>query len=571
MLKGIAVSQGIAIGPAYLVKETGNNLPRYSLAAEKIPAEKERLQRAFSATQRQLEAIRDSLARQGGQQEAAIFDAHLLLLADPMLVDAVSAFLDQGLNAEAAVWDAGENCAALFAALEDEYLRGRGADIRDICSRWLNNLLGTAPSPLDNLGRPAVIFARHLAPSHTAQMDKAKVLALVTEAGSRTCHSAIIARALEIPAIVGTGSFDQNLRDGCTVIVDGDAGQVFVDPTPELLREYSQRQQQEISRREKLGELMSLPAETRDGKTFQLAANISSSGDVERALANGAQGVGLYRTEFLYMERPDLPTEEEQIHAYRAVLEAFPRQPVIIRTLDIGGDKELPSLQTERELNPFLGNRGIRLCLARPEIFKIQLRAILRAGIAGTPWIMLPMVTVPEEVWRTKAILKEAESELKAEGLPFTSAYKLGIMIEVPAAAVQARFFAGEVDFFSIGTNDLIQYTCAADRTNEKVSRLSDPFNPAVLSLIAGVIRAGHEQGKTVGMCGEMAADPLATPLLVGMGLDEFSLSASAIPRLKATIRTLDSARCQELWQRARELAEGRKIRRLLEEQAKKQ
>lgn len=571
MLKGIAASPGIAIGPAYIVKETGQKLPRYSLTAEKIPAEKARLQLAFAATQRQLEAIRDNLARRGSQEEAAIFDAHLLLLADPMLMEAVNALLDQGLNAEAAVNDAGENCAALFDALEDEYLRGRGADIRDICSRWLNNLRGAATAFPDNLAQPAVVFARHLAPSHTAQMDKEKVLALVTETGGRTCHSAIIARALEIPAVVGTGPLAQALSAGCTVIVDGAAGQVFINPSPELLREYSLRQQQEISRKEKLGKLSHLPAQTRDGKTFQLAANISSPGDIDRALTNGAQGVGLYRTEFLYMDRPGLPTEEEQIHAYRTVLEAFPRQPVIIRTLDIGGDKELPGLQIEKEMNPFLGNRGIRLCLAHQEMFKIQLRAILRAGLAGAPWIMLPMVTVPEEVWRTKALLREVESELKAEGLPFASAYKLGIMIEVPAAAVQARFFAGEVDFFSIGTNDLIQYTCAADRMNEKVSRLSDPFNPAVLSLIAQVIRAGQEGGKPVGICGEMAADPLATPLLAAIGLDEFSLSASAIPRIKETIRALDSISCQELWQKAKELADGRQIRRLLEEHAKKQ
>ena len=568
MLKGIAASAGIAIGPAYFVKEPEQKLPRHSLAAEKMPAEKARLMQAFTATQRQLQAIRDDLALRRRPQEAAIFDAHLLLLADPMLVDAVNAFLDQGLNAEASISDAGENCAALFDALEDEYLRERGADIRDICGRWLSNLTGKVDS-LQNLSQPSIIFARCLAPSHAAVLDKSKVLAIVTETGGRTCHSAIIARALEIPAVVGVDPIDHSLADGRTVIVDGNSGEIFLNPDPRLISEYRQLQQQELAQKTKMQKIISLPAQTRDGKSFQLAANISSPKDVDKALASGAQGVGLYRTEFLYMDRPGLPTEEEQVHAYRTVLEAFPRQPVIIRTLDIGGDKELPSLQTEKELNPFLGIRGIRLCLAYPEIFKIQLRAILRAGIAGAPWIMLPMVTVPEEVWRTKALLKEAESELTADGLPFTSAYKLGIMIEPPAAAVLASHFAPEVDFFSIGTNDLTQYTCAADRMNEKVAHLYDSFNPAVLQLIEMVIRAAHELGKPVGMCGEMAADPLATPLLAAIGLDEFSLSHAHIPRIKEVIRGLDTRKCQHLWQQARQLADSREIRSLLEQAAK--
>jgi phosphotransferase system enzyme I (PtsI) len=567
MLKGVAASSGIAIGPAYFVKEPGQKLPRYSLPAEKIPAEKARLLQAFTATQKQLEDIRDDLAFRGRPQEAAIFEAHLLLLADPILADAVNALMNQGLNAEAAVSDAGENCAALFDGLEDEYLRERGADIRDICGRWLSNLTGKADS-FQNLSQPSIIFARCLAPSQAAMLDESKVLAIVTETGGKTCHSAIIARAMEIPAVVGVGPFDYSLADGRTVIVDGKSGNIFLNPDPRLISEYRQQMQQELAQKAKMQKTVRFPAQTRDGKEFQLAANISSPEDMEKALASGAQGVGLYRTEFLYMDRPGLPTEEEQVHAYRTVLEAFPHQPVIIRTLDIGGDKELPSLQAEKELNPFLGVRGIRLCLARPGIFKIQLRAILRAGLAGAPWIMLPMVTVLEEVRRTKVLLKEAESELTAEGLPFSSAYKLGIMVETPAAAVLTSHFAPEVDFFSIGTNDLTQYTCAADRTNEKVTHLHDSFHPAVLQLIETVINSAHERGKPVGMCGEMAADPLATPLLAAMGLDEFSLSPAHIPLIKEVIRGLDVRECQQLWQQARQLADGREIRSLLEQAA---
>lgn len=568
MIKGIAASNGIVIGKAFVVQDTQPELPRYNISPEQTDQERARLDQARAKTREQLEAIRANLAAKAGEEEAAIFDAHLMLLEDPMLAEAVVEKITQGSNAEAAVYDASETFAAMFDAMDDEYMRGRAADVRDISTRWVNNLLGKETGSLGNMTEAAVVFAHDLAPSDTAQMDREKVLAFVTEIGGRTSHSAIMARSLEIPAVVGVGDFG-NVESGVTVIVDGGTGEVIVNPAEAVLAEYEAKRQKFAQRRAELQQLKDLPAQSTDGRTFELAANIGTPNDVESALAYGAQGVGLYRTEFLYMDRKDMPSEEEQYEAYHKVLEAFGEQPVIIRTLDIGGDKELTYLKMDKELNPFLGNRAIRLCLANPEMFKVQLRAILRAGVTGNPWIMLPMVATLAEVRRTKELLREVEAELAAEAVQFTRNYKLGIMIEIPAAAVQADHFAQEVDFFSIGTNDLIQYTCAVDRMNQKVSYLYDPFNPAVLRLIEQVIKAGHKYGKFVGMCGEMAGEPLAAPLLMAMGMDEFSMSASSIPQVKAVIRSLDTKRCQELWKQAQLLTDGSEIKQLLEEELK--
>ncbi|NLY31367.1 MAG: phosphoenolpyruvate--protein phosphotransferase [Firmicutes bacterium] len=568
MIKGIAASDGIVIGKAFVVKESVLELPRYGISPENRDSELARLKQARNKTQVQLAGIRESLAAKAGEKEAAIFDAHLMILEDPMLTEAISDKIVQGSNAEAAVCDACEAYACMFDAMEDEYMRGRAADVRDIGRRWVNNLLGVETETLADMQEAAVVFAHDLAPSDTAQMDKNKVLAFVTEIGGRTSHSAIMARSLEIPAVVGAGELGA-VNSGDTVIVDGCSGEVFVNPSPAVLAEYQAKKVKYDQRKAQLQELKDLPAAATDGTTFELAANIGTPKDVEAALAYGADGVGLYRTEFLYMDRTDMPSEQEQYHAYRQVLEAFGDEPVIIRTLDIGGDKELPYLKMDKELNPFLGKRAIRLCLANPEMFRIQLRAILRAGVAGNPWIMLPMVAVPAEVRQTKELLRQVEAELEAEGAEFTRNYKLGIMIEIPSAAVQADHFAQEVDFFSIGTNDLIQYTCAVDRMNQKVSYLYDPFNPAVLRLIAHVISCGHKYGKFVGMCGEMAGEPLAAPLLMAMGLDEFSMSASSIPKVKAVIRSLDIGRCRELWERAQKCTDGKEIRILLEAELK--
>lgn len=567
MIKGIAASNGIVIGKALVINDCKTDLPRYTVTVDGQAQELARLNQAQAETTEQLKAIRDNLAAKTGAEEAAIFDAHLMLLEDPMLAEAICEKINQGNNAEAAVFDASETFAAMFDAMDDEYMRGRAADVRDISTRWVNNLMGVKTGSLDNIIEPAIVFAHDLAPSDTAQMDKAMVLAFVTKIGGRTSHSAIMARSLEIPAVVGVGEF--SVVSGDMVIVDGGAGQVLINPDASVRADYETRRQQLEKHRVKLQELRDLPAQTIDGIKFELAANIGTPDDVDSALANGAEGVGLYRTEFLYMDRNDMPSEQEQYQAYRKVLEAFGQLPVIIRTLDIGGDKELSYLKMDKELNPFLGNRAIRLCLSNPPIFKVQLRALLRAGVVGNLWIMLPMVATLSEVRETKELLREVEAELKAEGVEFTQNYKLGIMIEIPAAAVQADHFAQEVDFFSIGTNDLIQYTCAVDRMNEKVSYLYDPFNPAVLRLIQQVISAGHKYGKFVGMCGEMAGEPLAAPLLVALGLDEFSMSASSIPQVKAVIRSLDTNRCKELWKQAQSFTDGSQIRQLLETELK--
>lgn len=568
MIKGIAASDGIVIGKAHVIKSSKRELPRYKIAAAEIEAELKRLNSGQTQTAKQLAEIRGALAARVGEAEASIFDAHLMLLEDPMLAEAVTELIAQGSNAEAAVFEAGETFAGMFDAMEDEYMRGRATDVRDIANRWVNNLIGVETGTLGIMSEPVVVFAHDLAPSDTAQMDKALVLAFVTEVGGRTSHSAIMARSLEIPAVVGAGEFGQ-IANGCTVVVDGGAGEVLIDPDPATIADYEDRRQKIAARKASLLQLKDLPAQTSDGQTFQLAANIGTPSDVDSALAYGAQGVGLYRTEFLYMDRQDMPTEEEQCEAYRKVLAAFVEKPVIIRTLDIGGDKKLSYLQMEEELNPFLGNRALRLCLANPQLFKTQLRALLRAGLTGNLWIMLPMVATLEEVRRAKTLLREAETELEAAGIEYSRTYKLGIMVEIPAAAIQADHFAREVDFFSIGTNDLIQYTCAADRMNEKVAYLYDPLNPAILRLIDSVIKAGHEQGKMVGMCGEMAGEPLAAPLLMAMGLDEFSMSASSIPQVKAMIRSLSSAGCRELWAQARQMVAGDQIRRFLEKELK--
>lgn len=566
MFKGIAASNGIVIGEAFLVAEGEVEVPRRQLSQAETQAEKARLAAAQVKTKEQLENIRDGLRMKAGADEAAIFDAHLMLLEDPMLAEGINVLIEGGLNAEAAVQDTGENFAAMFAAMDDDYMRERAADIRDITKRWVNNLLGVETGSLASLARPVIVFARDLAPSDTAQMDKEKVLAFVTEIGGRTSHSAIMARSLEIPAVVGAGKFGEKVKDGDVVIVDGSQGDVLVNPDEATLTQYRERQQKLAERKDLLSQLKELPAVTKDGFEFELAANIGTPNDAPAALANGAKGVGLYRTEFLYMDRSDMPSEDEQYQAYRQVLEAFGNHPVIIRTLDIGGDKKLPYLKMEDELNPFLGNRAIRLCLNNPEIFKTQLRAILRAAVSGNAWIMLPMVATLDEVRRTKVVLAEVERELEQEGKDFARTYKLGIMIEIPAAAVAADKFAKEVDFFSIGTNDLIQYTCAADRMNEQVSYLYDPFNPAVLSLIDNVIQAAHANNIFVGMCGEMAGEPLAAPLLVAMGLDEFSMSASSIPQVKEVIRSLSREACLKLWEEVKLHTDGKETEALVKE-----
>ncbi|NLZ54826.1 MAG: phosphoenolpyruvate--protein phosphotransferase, partial [Thermoanaerobacteraceae bacterium] len=476
----------------------------------------------------------------------------------------------ESITADNAVSQVVKNYVEVFSNMEDEYMKERAADIKDVGERIIKNLLGISTDSF-TLSEKVIIIARDLTPSDTAQMDKDKVLAFATDMGGRTSHTAIMARSLEIPAVVGLVDATVRVRDGDNVIVDGNKGIVYINPDESILKEYEILKQNYIEYRKQLKELKDLPAETRDKlRRVELSANIGTPRDVKGALENGAEGVGLYRTEFLYMDRDALPTEEEQYKAYREVIEKMAPRPIIVRTLDIGGDKKLSYLDMPEELNPFLGWRAIRMCLDRPQILKTQLRAILRASVYGNAKIMYPMVSGLNEIKRANTILNEAKEELKAEGIPFDDNIEVGIMVEIPSAAVTADILAREVDFFSIGTNDLIQYTLAVDRMNEHISHLYEPLHPAVLRLIKNVIDASHKAGKWTGMCGEMAGDTCATAILLGMGLDEFSMSAFSIPQVKNIIRSLTYEEAKQIAQKALSMNNPEDIRNMVKQEMEK-
>lgn len=539
-LKGIAASPGIAGGPVYRLEAQELQFPTHQVPPEGIPEEIAAFHRALEETGEQLETIKEQVAREVGEDKAAIFGAHQLVLQDPALVDEVENRIRQGTNGAQAIAAVVSELEEMLAQLEDEYLRERAADIRDVGNRILRNFLGVAGPSLTDFAEPVVVFARDLTPSETAQLRPDRVLAFATVTGGRTSHAAIMARSLEIPAVVGLGEeLVAGLSRAREAIVDGTRGEVILDPTPADWAEYRKRKEeyQEYARR--LVSLRELPAQTPDGHRVELFANIGSPADLPGVEKVNAEGIGLFRTEFLYMDRTSLPTEEEQFQAYREVVEKLAPRPVVIRSLDIGGDKELPYLGLDQEVNPFLGWRAIRYCLDRPDVFKVQLAAILRASAYGKIRLMFPMVVSVEEVRRARALLAEVKAELEDRGEAYDHQLQVGIMIETPGAALTADILAREVDFFSIGTNDLVQYTLAVDRVNERVSQLFETFHPGVLRLIKGVIDAGHAAGIPVAMCGEMAGEVRATPLLLGLGLDEFSMSASSLPRVKQVIRSL--------------------------------
>lgn len=567
MLQGIAASQGIAIGRAFVLKEPDLSFSTRQLDRAELGAEVARFRAAVEKSKEQLTAIKERAERELGAEKAAIFGAHLMFLDDPALIDEVIQQIEsRAQNAEPILQEVVANFAAMFESMEDEYMRERAADIRDVGTRLLANLLNVNLTNLADLKEEVIVIAHDLTPSDTAQMNKDKVLGFATDIGGRTSHTAIMARSLEIPAVVGLGKVVDSVNQADLVIVDGNGGKVIIRPTSEELAHYEKLRQDFLAMREELKKLKDLPAETTDGHRVELAANIGTPKDLPGALAQGAEGIGLYRTEFLYMDRPDLPGEEEQFAAYKAVAEGMQSRPVIIRTLDIGGDKKLPYLPMPDELNPFLGWRAIRLCLDRPDIFKTQLRAILRASAYGKVLIMYPMVSNVEEVRQANKLVAECKEELRAEGKPFDENIAVGIMVEIPAAAMSADILAKEVDFFSIGTNDLIQYTMAADRMNEHISHLYQPFHPAVLRLIENVINASHQAGIWTGMCGEMAGEVLAAPILLGMGLDEFSMSATSIPQVKKVIRSLTLAQAKEIKKKAMSLSTAEEIHRYMQE-----
>ena len=538
MISGILASPGIAFGKALLLKEDEIVIDRKKISADQVDQEVERFLSGRAKASAQLETIKTKAGETFGEEKEAIFEGHIMLLEDEELEQEIIALIkDKHMTADAAAHEVIEGQASALEELDDEYLKERAADVRDIGKRLLRNILGLKIIDLSAIQDEVILVAADLTPSETAQLNLKKVLGFVTDEGGRTSHTSIMARSLELPAIVGTGSVTSQVKNDDYLILDAVNNQVYVNPTNEVIDKMRAVQEQVASEKAELAKLKDLPAITLDGHQVEVCANIGTVRDVEGAERNGAEGVGLYRTEFLFMDRDALPTEEEQFAAYKAVAEACGSQAVIVRTMDIGGDKELPYMNFPKEENPFLGWRAIRIAMDRKEILRDQLRAILRASAFGKLRIMFPMIISVEEV---RALRKEIEiykQELRDEGKAFDESIEIGVMVETPAAATIARHLAKEVDFFSIGTNDLTQYTLAVDRGNDMISHLYQPMSPSVLNLIKQVIDASHAEGKWTGMCGELAGDERATLLLLGMGLDEFSMSAISIPRIKKIIR----------------------------------
>lgn len=550
-IQGISGSRGVAVGNVYRYIQEEIVIPDYTVAEDKVEEEIGKFAAAMAATLKQLDTIRQKALEEMGPEEAAIFEAHMQIAQDPSLSDGIKSLVESGhTNVVAATAQTIETFANIFLGMEDAYMRERGADIKDIGDRLMRNMLGMNPRGLSHISGEVILVAQDLAPSDTASLDKNVVKGIVTAAGGPTSHAAIMARTLEIPAVMGVGDIE-SFVDGDKAAVLGTDGIVEINPSDADWAEYTNQAaafQEELKR---LRESANLEATTTDGHYVELFGNIGKAKDAKNALTMGAQGIGLYRTEFLYMENDELPAEDVQFEEYKKVAQDMKGKPVIIRTMDIGGDKELKCLDLPSEMNPFLGYRAIRISLNRPDIFKVQLRALLRASAFGDIHIMYPMIASVEEVKQANAMLDECKEELTAEGKEFNKDIKVGIMIEVPAAAVISPILAKYVDFFSIGTNDLCQYTLAVDRMNESIGSLYQPLHPGVLRLIKHVIDASHEQGKFTGMCGELASDPVATMILLGLGLDEFSMTASSIPLIKNILRSVSKAECEEVANKA--------------------
>jgi len=562
---GLAASPGIAIGPAYLyVPQAIPDEPGESLGAAR---EQERLNEAVEEARSQLASIYTKAVAEVGEETASVFNAHREFLDDPELLGMAKEHINNGgLSAGAAVEDAFETYAKMLDEMEEQYYRDRAADLRDVSGRVRRILSGVQDQEaLTNLATPVIVVARDLTPSDTAQMNKAMVLGFCTVKGGPTSHTAIISRILGIPAVVGIGEQIMDVQPGASLIIDGGEGLVLADFDDATAAEYTKKRDKQIREQEAAKKAAQATASTRDGHHVETVANIADATSAKEALDFGAEGVGLFRTEYLFLNRHRMPSEEEQYQDYRAVANVLEKRPLIIRTLDIGGDKQLPYLDMGEEMNPFLGWRAIRLCLDSPELFVTQLRAILRASVDRNVQIMFPMIATLGELRRARGVLEQVRQQLTQDGIPFDRGIQVGIMVEVPSAAVMADVFAPEVDFFSIGTNDLIQYTMACDRGNEKVAYLYDPLHPPVLRLIKGVIEAAHAHKKWVGMCGEMAGDLEAIPLLLGLGLDEFSMNAPAIPAAKELLGTLALQEARGIAEKALTMSTAEEVREYLQ------
>ncbi|MDQ0155825.1 phosphoenolpyruvate--protein phosphotransferase [Robertmurraya andreesenii] len=564
-LHGIAASSGIAMAKAYRLVEPDLSFAKITI--ENADSEVERFEAAVAKSKSELEVIRDHAREKLGADKAAIFEAHLLVLSDPELLTPIKDRVKSDkVNSEFALKETADMFISMFEAMDNEYMRERAADIRDVTKRVLSHLLGVKLNDPSMISEEVIVVAEDLTPSDTAQLNRQFVKGFTTDIGGRTSHSAIMARSLEIPAVVGTKTATKDIENGDFIIVDGLKGQVHINPTQELLEQYKKENEAYEAQKAEWAKLKNEKSYSADGHQVELVANIGTPNDLAGVKSNGGEGVGLYRTEFLYMGRDQLPTEEEQFESYKAVLEGLEGKPVVVRTLDIGGDKELPYLSLPKEMNPFLGYRAIRLCLERQDIFRTQLRALLRASTYGNLKIMFPMIATIAEFRQAKAILDEEKEKLLKEGVAISETIEVGIMVEIPSTAVLADQFAKEVDFFSIGTNDLIQYTLAADRMNERVSYLYQPYNPSILRLVKMVIDASHKEGKWTGMCGEMAGDETAIPILLGLGLDEFSMSATSILKARSLIRKLSRADMEKMAEKALQMSTTEEVIELVKE-----
>jgi phosphotransferase system enzyme I (PtsI) len=569
-LKGIAAAPGIVVGPAYKIGKEEFNIAKQEISEKDVPLQIQLFEEALIKTRKEIIDLQKRIVSDMGQEEAQIFDAHLLVLEDRMIIEEVILRLKkEHLNVAYIFSEVLKKYISVFSKIEDEYLKERIVDVNDVGKRILRNLLGKEHKLLENVKEKVIVVAHDLSPSDTAAMYKQNVAGFVTDIGGKTSHTAIMAKSLEIPAVVGTEEATSKIKSGDILIIDGSTGLIIIDPDEDTLGEYREEEKKLKGIVEGFLGVKDLPAVTLDGKQVLISANIEFPEEIPSVKLHGGEGIGLYRTEFFYMNRKDAPTEEEHYQAYKGVAEQMSPHSVIIRTLDLGGDKFLSQFEIPKEIEPFLGWRAIRFCLARPDIFKVQLRAILRASVHGKLKLMYPMISGIEELKQANKILQEAKEELREEKKPFDDDIEVGAMIEVPSAAMTADLLAEEADFFSIGTNDLIQYSLAVDRANEKVAYLYEPTHPAVLRLIKNIIEAAHHKGIKVGMCGEMAGEPAFVLLLLGLGLDEFSMPPQVIPEVKYIIRSVRLDYAKEVAGQALRLSTGKEVEDFSQEKVK--